>query len=228
MFAEEKPHLQPLPLEPFRFYECGQRIVHLDGHVEVRDFYYSVPPGNIGRTVWAQWDEKHVRILESAAPARCCANTGAKAGRTATARNRRTSRSALRSALSNCSTARCGPALHIGALCEQIHRRDGEIAVRRILGVLSLVKKHGAGSVDDACAAALELAVPSYRFVKRYLARRIPGQLTLRQVDPLIRDLTFYRDLIAQRTGTDDEEVEPEKQDAAPQPDNDPDKEDTE
>ena len=35
MFLEEKPHLQPLPLEPFRYYQYGERVVHLDGCVEV-------------------------------------------------------------------------------------------------------------------------------------------------------------------------------------------------
>jgi transposase len=30
MFAEEKPALQPLPLEPFRYYQYGERTVHLD------------------------------------------------------------------------------------------------------------------------------------------------------------------------------------------------------
>src|SRR5215472_9731452 len=28
MFAEEKPHLLPLPLEPFRYYEYGKRVVN--------------------------------------------------------------------------------------------------------------------------------------------------------------------------------------------------------
>ena len=36
MFAEEKPFLLALPLEPFRYYQYGERIVHLDGCVEVR------------------------------------------------------------------------------------------------------------------------------------------------------------------------------------------------
>ena len=35
MFAEEKPSLLPLPLEPFRYYQYGERVVHLDGCVEV-------------------------------------------------------------------------------------------------------------------------------------------------------------------------------------------------
>ena len=35
----------------------------------------------------------------------------------------------------------------------------------------------------------------------RYLERRRPAPLTLRQVDPLIRQLTLYRDLIDRKTG---------------------------
>ena len=73
--------------------------------------------------------------------------------------------------------------------------------VRRILGVLSLVKQHGPAVVEEAAAAALELGVPTYRFLKRYLDRRPAVPLTLRQVDPLIRQLTLYRDLIDRRTG---------------------------
>ena len=72
--------------------------------------------------------------------------------------------------------------------------------MRRILGILTLVKKHGAAVVEDACATALELQVADYRFVRRYLERHPAAPLTLRQVDPLIRDLTHYRGLIARKT----------------------------
>jgi transposase len=64
MFAEEKPALLPLPLEPFRYYPHGQRVVHLDGCVEVEAAYYGLPPGWIGRQVNVQWDELFVRILD--------------------------------------------------------------------------------------------------------------------------------------------------------------------
>ena len=43
--------------------------------------------------------------------------------------------------------------------------------VRRILGVLALAKKYGAAAADDAAKAALELQVPTYRFLRRYLER---------------------------------------------------------
>jgi len=88
--------------------------------------------------------------------------------------------------------ARAG--VHIGTFCEAIHRHKGELAIRSILGVLALAKKFGVVAAEDACAAALELHIYEYRFVRRFLERR--PQLTLRQVDPLIRELTQYRDLI--------------------------------
>src|ERR1035438_8564265 len=64
MFAEEKPFLQPLPLEPFRYYQYGVRTVHLDGCVEVEAAYYGAPPGWIGREVHVQWDAMYVRLLD--------------------------------------------------------------------------------------------------------------------------------------------------------------------
>jgi hypothetical protein len=55
-----------------------------------------------------------------------------------------------------------------------------------------LAKKYGAPSVEEACAAALEKGVCDYRFVRRYLERYPQMPLSLRQVDPLIRQLTLY------------------------------------
>ena len=64
MFAEERPHLLPLPIEPFRYYQHGERTVHLDGHVEVDGAYYAAPPGRIGARLPVQWDGERVRLLD--------------------------------------------------------------------------------------------------------------------------------------------------------------------
>jgi hypothetical protein len=55
-------------------------------------------------------------------------------------------------------------------------------------------------ATEEACALALEMGMPDYRFLRRYLERGPQLSLTLRQIDPLIRELTQYRDLIEQRT----------------------------
>ena len=44
------------------------------------------------------------------------------------------------------------------------------------------------------------MGVQEYRFVRRYLERRPQAPLSLQQVDPLIRELVHYRDLINHRT----------------------------
>jgi len=86
----------------------------------------------------------------------------------------------------------------IGTLCHHIYNQQGQLGVRRIQGVLSLAKKYGLAATEDACAVALEMGVGKYQFVRRYLERTpLPS---LRQIDPLIRELIQYRDLINQRT----------------------------
>src|SRR6201995_3518414 len=64
MFTEEKLHLQPLPVEPFRYYQYGERTVHLDGCIEVEAAYYGAPPGWIGRRVHVQGNAAHVRVSD--------------------------------------------------------------------------------------------------------------------------------------------------------------------
>ena len=71
-----------------------------------------------------------------------------------------------------------------------IRNRQGEAAVRRILGVLSLAKKYGVSAVEDASAAALELHVYEYRFVRRYLelvSRLVSDELDRRSIRLLER-----------------------------------------
>ena len=192
MFAEEKLSLKPLPIEPFRYYKYGQRVVHLDGCVEVEAAYYGLPPGWIGRTVKVQWDTLHVRILDPNTHQLLREHVGQKRGGYRVRPEDNPKKTPLTTVQLLARARRAGT--HIGTLCEGIHRRQGEAAVRRILGVFSLAKKYGVSAVEDASAAALELHVYEYRFLRRYLERRPP--LALRQVDPLIRELTQYRDLI--------------------------------
>jgi transposase len=192
MFAEEKPFLLPLPLEPFRYYQYGERVVHLDGCVEVEAAYYSTPPGWIGKLVNVQWDLLHVRILDPKTHQLLREHVRQQRGRHRIDPGDNPKKTPLTTVQLLARAARAGS--HIGTFCDEIHRHEGELGIRHILGVLSLAKKFGPHAVEDACAAALELRVYEYRFVRRYLERQPP--LTLRQVDPLIRKLTQYRDLI--------------------------------
>jgi transposase len=197
MFAEEKPFLQPLPLEPFRYYQYGERTVHLDGCVEVEAAYYGAPPGWIGGRVQVQWDSMFVRLLDPKTGELLREHLAGKRGGHRIRDADRPRRTPLKLLQLLARAHKAGP--NIGAVCDAIHARQGELGMRRIQGMFQLLKKYGTAATDDACAAALELRVTEYRFVRRYLERKPQAPLSLRQVDPLIRELTEYRDLIQQR-----------------------------
>jgi transposase len=198
MFTEEKPFLLSLPVEPFRYYQYGERVVHLDGCVEVAAAYYGAPPGWIGRMVRVQWDELFVRLLDPKTGQLLREHVRQKRGWYRIKPEDQSKRTPLRTSQLLWRAGRAGN--HIGTLCQTIHRQQGEVGVRRILGVLSLAKKYGAAAVEQACAAALEMGITEYRFVRRYLERCPQAPLSLQQVDPLIRELVEYRNLIDQKT----------------------------
>jgi transposase len=204
MFAEEKPSLQPLPVEPFRYYQYGKRTVNLDGCVEVEAAYYGAPPGWIGRHVQVQWDSHQVRLMDPHTGQLLREHLRQARGRHRIKDEDRPKQTPLTTLQLLARADRAGA--QIGALCRNMHQKDGQTAVRRIMGVLSLVKKYGGATVEDACAAALEVGVRAdYHFVRRYLERHPQLSLNLRQVDPLIRQLTWYRDFIEGKTKESDE-----------------------
>jgi len=198
MFAEERPALLPLPLEPFRYYQFGTRTVHLDGCVEVEAAYYGAPPGWVTRTVQVQWDIHRVRLLNPQTGELLREHLRQARGGHRIQDEDRPKQTPLGVLQLLARADKTGK--HIGALCRGMHNKDGETAVRRVQGVLSMAKKRGAATVDDACAAVLEMGSCEYRAVRRYLERQPQLPLSLRQVDPLIRQLTLYRDFIESKT----------------------------
>jgi transposase len=140
MFADEKPTLLQLPLEPFRYYQYGERIVHLDGCVEVEAAYYGAPPGWIGRVLRVQWDELYVRLLDPKTGQLLREHVRQKRGWYRIKEEDHPKRTPLRTSQLLSRAGRAGA--HIGALCDAIHRQQGEVGVRRILGQ---EVRHGGG-----------------------------------------------------------------------------------
>src|SRR5881628_683628 len=199
MFAEERPALGPLPVEPFRYYRFGDRTVSLNGCVEVDGAYYGAPPGWLGQRVQVQWNDLHVRLLAPKTGQLLREHLRTRRGWYQIHDEDRPARTPSSTLALLARATSAGPS--IGTVCTHIHQHDGVPGIRRILGVLALAKKHGPAVVEDAATAALEIGVPTYRFLRKYVERRPPVPLTLRQVDPLIRQLTLYRDLIDRKTG---------------------------
>jgi hypothetical protein len=139
LFTEDKPILLPLPLEPFRYYQFGERTVHLDGCVEVDAAYYSAPPGWIGRSVKVQWDGLFVRLLDPKTGQLMPEPRRHQRGQHGFAPQDRSPRTPLRVHQLLWRSEQAGS--HIGTFCRALHQCQGPIAVRRIQGVLALAKK---------------------------------------------------------------------------------------
>ena len=129
MFAEEQPYLQPLPAEPFRYYQFGHRTVHLDGAVEVAGAYYHLPPGHIGRRLSVQWDALHVRILEPVTGALLREHLRQKKGHHRMRDEDRPTKTPVSTVRLLARAATAGAS--IGIVCQTIHRLEGEVGVRR-------------------------------------------------------------------------------------------------
>lgn len=198
MYEEERPHLLPLPVVPFRYFQHGERTVHLDGHVELNGAYYAAPPGMIARVVPVQWDEHIVRILDPKTRLLLREHLVQLPG------GYRTPEQDKPAKTPKTTEQLLARAMHagrdIGLVCNEIHSNGGETSVRLILGVLSLTKRFGPATANAACGVALAMGVPTYRFVRTYLEKHPSPHVTLKQIDPLIRELTQYRNFIEHMT----------------------------
>ena len=195
MFAEEKPALLPLPLEPFRYYQYGERTVHLDGCVEVEAAYYSAPPGWIGRRVKCSGIDQHVRLLDPQTGQLLREHLRQERGRHRIKDEDRPQQNSASTTQQLLARAEKAGDAHRRAL-QRHASEEGSPPCAAFRAFCRSPRNMAPRAVDDACAAALEVEVYDYHFVRRYLERDPQLSLSLRQVDPLIRQLTLYRDVI--------------------------------
>jgi hypothetical protein len=128
------------------------------------------------------------------APVNCCASMSAKsAAGSASSRKIIPKRAPLGTLQLLARAERAGT--HIGAFCQAyLPRRRRTGGAPHPGCALALGQEVRTGGGRGSLLAALELQVHEYRFVRRYLERR--PTTDLQQVDPLIRELVHYRDLI--------------------------------
>ena len=188
----ERPALQSLPPEPFALFHSGTRVVHPDGHVEIRGAFYPAPSRLLGHKVDVRWDDRMVRIFfqdtlqatHVRVPAGQYARTGEARAITST------QQAYLSKQLGRCE--RIGPALH-GWAAEAIAER-GVRALRLIQGAVALTRKYPREAVCRAAALALEHRRFRYKDLLR-LVEQAPKQQPLDLIvdHPSIRSLDHYR-----------------------------------
>lgn len=132
-FAEERPALQALPVERFKYYGYGTRTVHLDGCVEVDAAYYGAPPGWLGREVTVQWNASLVRLLDPSTGELLREHRKKPRGWRTVHPSDRPAKTPATTLQLLARARRAGAS--VGALCEEIHKRREEGGVRQVLGI---------------------------------------------------------------------------------------------
>jgi transposase len=206
--AVERAALLPLPRERFPCFHEARRIVSRDGHIEVAKAYYSAPPEYLGRTVWARWDARIVRIFNGRLE-QIALHLRREPGRFSTLGEHLAPQkinSIERGAMWLLTKAEgIGP--HAHAWAAALLKTRGIEGLRTLQGLLALGKRHPCQDLDRACQTALTYDAFRLRTLRQLLKRHAPEQQPLPFLDehPIIRPLTDYgswvRDALADPWG---------------------------
>jgi transposase len=195
----ERPALQALNPQRFPFFYEGQRKTHRDGHVEVDKAYYSVPPEYVGRTVWARWDGRLVRLFNHRWEQIAVHAKGEPGSFNTNPAHLSDKKIATveRGAvwLLNRASA-VGP--HTEAWASHMMADRGVQGLRTLQGLLALTDKHSYRDIEKACEIAHSYGAYRLANVRKLIANNAAKQehFEFMQEHAVIRDISVYGDLV--------------------------------
>jgi len=208
MFEEERPLLQPLPVQGMQYFTESQRTVCDDTCVRVDHSSYAARPAPIGSRVLVRVFEHRIEIRDIKTHA--LLRTHARVERPGSVvlpteeRVFNPSRETRRI---------LGQAKAIGPdaerLCQMLFAIEGRVGQRKLWGIVGLAERYPRRLVDSACARAITDGIHSYRHVKalteKFVADALAAidradeprqqELALTQEHPLIRPADIYAEL---------------------------------
>jgi transposase len=187
MFQEERSHLKPLPVAPFRYFTECVRTVQDDTTVQVDGAWYAARPAGIGTQVLVRCflHEIEIRDLNSLALIRRHGRIAKGAVELPDAERVFNPSRQTRQLLARAKEV--GP--HTEAICQRLFDNQGREAHRRLWGIVGLATRYPSWILEQACAQMSQQATPSYKAI-RALADQILSQVAQR-LDPRQEDLAL-------------------------------------
>ena len=213
MFQEEKPHLQTLPVSPFRYFEEGTRTVNDDTTIQVGHSSYAARPASIGSLVLIRIYELEIeirdlktQILLRTHPRAC------RPGELLLPDHERPFNPTRQTKFLMNKAQKIGP--NTLSLCQRLFELQGRPAQKSMWGILGTAEKYPASIVEQACKSAIELNIRNSKQV-RLIAEQLfedavarlnqagaiqpaDAENPLTQQHPLIRPAQEYADLFNQ------------------------------
>jgi transposase len=196
MFGEEKPHLQKLPAEGFRYFRQVSRTVDCGGLVQVGGSYYAALPAALHSEVTVRLYEREIEILDAKGELLRRHPKSPRKGVFVIEDSDRVFNPSRESARLLERLARIGPCT--ATMGRELFARMGRPAQRAIYGLANLARRHTRTDIEAVCARLLEAKCASYAAVRRALERKqaantTPSTSELAQSGDDIRPITQYQ-----------------------------------
>lgn len=180
LFEElDRPHLKPLPAEPYVLAEWRRCKVGIDYHVEVSRHFYSVPYRHARAQVEVRVTVRTVEIFLKGERIASHIRGSGNGRHTTIGDHMPSSHRRYRDWPVERLRDEAGQlGRSVRMLCEVIlsDRPHPEHGYRSCLGILRLARPYGASRVDAAALRTLELGARSYGVVKSILEKKLDGQ----------------------------------------------------
>lgn len=217
MFQEERPHLQALPVEPFRYFTESVRTVQDDTTVQVDGAWYAARPAGIGHRVLVRGFLHEIEIRDIKTLALIRRHTRIAKGAVELPEAERVFNPSRQTRQLLARAKAIGPQTE--AVCQRLFDHQGRESHRRLWGIVGLASRYPAWILEQACAQVAGQAMPSYKVVRTLadqclakMAERLdPRQAdlaldvpVLTQQHDLIRDVAEYGAFFQQASGESD------------------------
>ena len=165
MFQEERPALQPLPLERFRYFEEGTRTVGDDTTIQVDNAWYAARPAPIGSWVLVRLfaHQLEIRRIDTLELIRRHPRA-TRPGEVKLPQAERVFNPSRQTRQIFTRAKGIGP--HTHALCQRLFEQRGREAQKRMWGIVGLAGRYPDCVLEQATARALTQDIRSYKPVR--------------------------------------------------------------
>ena len=177
LFQEERPMLQRLPLERFRYFEEGTRTVGDDTTIQVKEAWYAARPARIGSRVLIRLyeHELEIRDLDTLALIRRHPRATRK-GEVKLPDDERVFNPSRQTRQILTRAKAIGP--RTDELCQGLFEQRGREAQKSMWGIVGLSSRYPNCVIEQAADMALTRRIRSYKGVRALAEQLLAGAIT--------------------------------------------------
>lgn len=202
MFLEERPYLQPLPVEKFRYFQQVSRTVDDAGMVLAEKSYYSALPARLRSKVTVRIYEDSIEILDADGSILRRHRKSQRAGSMTLDVQDRIFNPSRQTDKLLARLSQVGP--HAGRLGRLLFETQGRPGHKVLYGLANLPKHFAAADIEEVAQEALASGHHTYSSIKRSLEQRTANRPTatpaLKQSGEEIRDISEYEEFFENHT----------------------------